>query len=129
MLTIADMAQRALIVCFWASWCPHCRAELQSLERIQQAVSPEQLRVLLVNTEPTSDWRQVRRRLEGKLAGLLTHDSDGQVRKAFSAPSSVPYTVVIGRDGQSHATLRGWSDGRLDWLVERANAALAASTR
>ncbi len=124
-LTLADLPGRAVIVCFWASWCPYCRAEMAVLERIQQSVSAERLRVVLVNTEPTSDWRRVRRRLEGKLHGLMLHDPDGQVRKAFAAPNSVPYTVVVDRNGRSHATLRGWADDRLDWLLGYVNAALA----
>jgi thiol-disulfide isomerase/thioredoxin len=129
MLTLADMAGRALIVCFWASWCPHCRSELPALERIQHAVSPEQLRVLLINTEPVADWRRLRRSLEGQMRSQLTNDADGRAGKAFGAPGSVPYTVVVGRDGRRQATLRGWSADRLDWLIEHANAALAAPAR
>ena len=128
-LTIADLPGRVLVVCFWASWCPHCRAQLPVLERIQLAVGSEQLRVVLVNTEPASDWRRVRRQLEGKVTGLLTHDPEGLVRKAFTAPKGVPHTVLVGRDGRRHATLTGWSDARIDWLVEHANRALAEPLR
>jgi thiol-disulfide isomerase/thioredoxin len=125
-LKLGDLQGRALVVCFWASWCPHCRAELLVLERIQQSVSPERLRVLLVNTEPLSDWRKVRRRLDGQMQSQLTHDAEGQSVKAFGAPNSVPYTTVIARDGRSQATLSGWSDDRLEWLVGHVNQALAA---
>ena len=128
-LRIADLPGRALIVCLWAAWCPHCRAEMQVLERVQASISPDRLRVLLVNTEPAEDWRKVSRLLDGKLRSLMTHDSDGRVRKALGAPNSVPYTVLLGPDGRSYATLRGWSDSRLDWLVERANIALKAPAR
>jgi thiol-disulfide isomerase/thioredoxin len=127
--TLAALHPRALVVCLWAAWCPHCRNEMAALEKLQRAVAPEHLRVVLVNTEPAADWRRVRRALDGQLRSMLTHDDGGDVRKAFAAPESVPYTVVIGRDGRSHATLSGWSEDRLDWLVERANAALAATPR
>ena len=125
-LTIEQLPGRALVVCFWASWCPHCRAELQVLERLQQSASPDLVRVLLVNTEPSSDWRQVRRKLEGQMQSQLTHDTDGLSRKAFGAPNSVPFTTVIARDGRSLATLSGWDNSRVDWLIENVNLALAA---
>lgn len=124
-VTLQELPGRALVVCFWASWCPHCRAELQVLERLQQSVNPDQLRVLLVNTEPSSDWRQVRRKLEGQTHSQLTHDPDRQSRKAFGAPDSVPFTTIIARDGRSQATLSGWDQSRIDWLIENANRALA----
>jgi thiol-disulfide isomerase/thioredoxin len=124
-LTIGDLPGRVLIVCFWASWCPHCRAEIPVLERIQAAVNVENLRIVLVNTEPASDWRRIRRELDGKVKSLLTHDTDGGVRRAFTAPESVPHTVLVGRDGRRKATLNGWSNDSVDWLIERANKALA----
>jgi thiol-disulfide isomerase/thioredoxin len=124
-LTVGELPGRVLIVCFWASWCPHCRTEIPVLERIQAAVSSERLRVILVNTEPPSDWRRVRRHLDGKLNGLLTHDSEGAVAKAFAAPQSVPHTVLVGRDARRRATLDGWSSDRVGWLVERVNQALS----
>lgn len=127
--TVGDLPGRVLVVCFWAAWCPQCRAELPALERLQSAVSAEQLRVVLVNTEAASDWRRVSRQLEGKLKGLLTHDPDGAVRKAFTAPTSIPHTVMVGRDGRRRATLRGWSQESIDWLAEHADLALAEPPR
>lgn len=128
-LTIGDLPGRVLIVCFWASWCPHCRSAIPVLEKIQASVSSDHLRVVLVNTEPASDWRRLRRPLEGKLNGLLTHDTEGSVRKAFTAPQGIPHTVLVGRDGRRHATLAGWSTKSTDWLVERTNRALAETVR
>lgn len=128
-LTLGELHPRALIVCFWASWCPHCRNELAALERLQRAVPAEHFRVVLVNTEPSDDWRRLRRRLEGQVSMLLTHDASEQVRKVFAAPTSVPYTVVLNRDGTVRTTFSGWGEGSLDWLIEQVNAALAVAPR
>ena len=124
-LVIGDLPGRVLIVCFWAAWCPHCRAEIPVLERIQAKVSVESLRVVLVNTEPVTNWRRVRRELDGKIKSLMTHDSDGGVRKAFTAPEGVPHTVLVGRTGRRQATLNGWSNDSVEWLLEHTNKALA----
>lgn len=123
---VGELLPRALVVCFWAAWCPYCRAELQMLERIQRRVPPESLRVVLVNTEPASDWRRVRAQLQDGVSMLLTHDADGSVRKAFVAPKSVPHTVILDRDGSVRARFTGWSDDSLDGLVRHVNGALAS---
>jgi thiol-disulfide isomerase/thioredoxin len=128
-LTLGELHPRAVVVCFWASWCPHCRNELVALERVQKSVAPEQLRVVMVNTEDSSDWRRIRRQLEGQLSMLLTSDAAGHVGRAFVRPNSVPYTVVIGRDGGVQGRLKGWSDDSLPDLIQNINDALAAKPR
>jgi len=128
-LTLGELHPRAVVVCFWASWCPHCRNELVALERVQKSVAPEQLRVVMVNTEASADWRRIRRQLEGQLSVLLTNDAAGDVGRAFASPNSVPYTVVIGRDGVVQHRLRGWSEESLPGLVDGINKALAARPR
>lgn len=123
---VGELLPRALVVCFWAAWCPYCRAELQMLERIQSRVPPESLRVVLVNTEAAAAWRRVRAQLQDGVSMLLTHDADGSVSRVFQAPRSVPYTVVLNRDGSVRGQLTGWGDDSLDWLVRHVNGALAS---
>jgi hypothetical protein len=83
----------------------------------------------MVNTEASADWRRIRRQLEGQLSVLLTNDAAGDVGRAFASPNSVPYTVVIGRDGVVQHRLRGWSEESLPGLVDGINKALAARPR
>ncbi len=45
--------------------------------------------------------------------------------EAFGAPKSVPYTVILNRDGSLRGTYRGGSDSLLKPFAADINAALA----
>ena len=49
MLTLEDMRGYVVLVNFWATWCPPCRAEMPSLQRLRDQFSQSEFRLLAVN--------------------------------------------------------------------------------
>ena len=47
--TLAELRGRAVVLNFWATWCPPCRAEMPSLQQLGEIYGPEQLLVLALN--------------------------------------------------------------------------------
>ena len=54
-IDIADFRGQVVLVNFWATWCPPCRREMPSLERLSQAAEGEGLVVLAVNIGEDED--------------------------------------------------------------------------
>jgi peroxiredoxin len=52
---LSDYRGRVVIVNFWASWCPPCRAELPSMERAYQALKQQGVVMLAINVGEDAD--------------------------------------------------------------------------
>ena len=124
---LSDFEGIPVVVFFWASWCPHCRNELPEMERLQLAARKERVRVVGVNGEERDVFRKLHRALAEKMQMLHVYDPDQAGKKAFAAPGSVPYTVVVRADGTVAHTVSGWGEGQLDIIIRHLNAALAAA--
>ncbi len=46
---LADYKGKTIIVNFWATWCPPCRAEMPSMERAWQKIKDDNIVMLAVN--------------------------------------------------------------------------------
>lgn len=53
---LSELRGKVVIVNFWATWCPPCRAEMPSMEKLHRELEDEGLVMLAVNIE--KDGRQ-----------------------------------------------------------------------
>ena len=121
---VENSAGKVTVVTFWASWCGPCMKELPMLEAIQRAAKGE-LQVVAVNIEERERYRRVSRAISPALTLRLTHDYDGEARKAYGV-KGIPHMLIIGRGGKILAMHRGYDESSLDGIIAEINAALAA---
>lgn len=48
-VTLSDLRGQVVLINFWATWCPPCRAEMPAIENVYRAFKPLGLEVLAVN--------------------------------------------------------------------------------
>lgn len=117
----SDLAGRALLLNFWATWCGPCRHEIPILLQAQ-AQHADALLVLAINVkERRSQVEAFAQELDMRLPIVL--DADGAVVDLFQV-RGYPTSVFVDAAGRLVATWQGVLDaGKLEELT---NAALAA---
>jgi len=120
---LKDYAGKAVVVSFWASWCPYCLKELPILYNIQKAAKGR-LQVMAINTEDEDTFRELAHVMR-KLEIGMSYDPDGKAQQAFGV-NGIPHMVVIGRDGRIVDVFRGYGESSLKPIVAAINRAIGA---
>ena len=109
---LSDFAGRPVLVNFWASWCPPCRAEMP---RFEQAYAAGSVVVLGVNTLDADDEAEARAAVRDLgITFPVLFDEQGDAQRAYSV-RGLPTTFLVGPDGRIVAVHPGeMSQGQLD---------------
>lgn len=113
-----DMRGKPIIVNFWATWCPPCRAEMPSMQRAWEQVKDEDILVLAINVGEDADTigqftKQV------KMEFPLPMDLDSKVTQRWPM-NGLPTTFVVDPEGRLVYRAQGereWDDPALLDLV------------
>jgi cytochrome c biogenesis protein CcmG/thiol:disulfide interchange protein DsbE len=94
---LGDFQGHPLVVNFWASWCPPCRAEMPAFQKIFAEYEPQGFVILAVNSQESRanafDFTQ-----SHGLTFPVLLDEDGDVSNHYRVVS-LPSTFFINRDG------------------------------
>ena len=117
-LSLADFADRVVLVNFWATWCPPCVEEMPSLDRLQAALGGEDFQVVTLSID-RGGLDQVAPFLDENGIEYLDAYLDplGVTPRAFEA-RGFPTTVLIDRQGRWVGTY----EGETAWDSDEAQA-------
>ena len=117
---LSDYRGKVVVLNFWATWCPPCRLEMPSLERLWQKVKGHGIVVLAVNVGEDSDTIF---EFSGNVPSTfaIPMDSHGEVIKQYRV-TGLPTTYIISPDGMvTHRAV-----GSREWDSAEMIAALKA---
>lgn len=104
--TLADYRGKVVLLNIWATWCPPCRVEMPSMQRLHQKLAGTDFRIVAVSVDGDAFHAEDSQDPAGILAfatgmGLtfdILHDPSGAIRKSYQT-TGVPESFVIDRDG------------------------------
>jgi thiol-disulfide isomerase/thioredoxin len=105
-----------VLINFWATWCPPCRDEMPSIQRLREILAGQPFVVLGVNysesvSRITSFLKQV------PVDFPMLRDPRHEAIEAWRV-RTLPASFVVGPDG----LVRYWVVGELDWATDDAVA-------
>lgn len=108
---LSDFRGRAVLVNFWATWCPPCRAEMPHMQKFHDVHADQDAVVLAVNLAATE-------RDEGEIIDFLEEyqvtlpvvlDKEGDVMRLYQV-RAYPTSYLIDADGIIRETFTGAVD-------------------
>ena len=101
-VSLKDFRGRKVVLVFWASWCPDCRAEVPEVKAMQAAADPSKVAFVSVSFDRTLEALQTYV-AENYLPGVQLFDPAGKKDSQVAALYGVkwiPSLYLIGADGK-----------------------------
>src|SRR5689334_10256855 len=103
---LRDYRGKVVLINFWATWCPPCRAEMPDLVRLQRDYGKEGLQIIGITYPPEKRGR-VRRFARSLKVNYPIILGTREIKDRFSSEEALPLTVVINRNGKVSDIISG----------------------
>ncbi|MCL5778465.1 TlpA family protein disulfide reductase [Limibaculum sp. FT325] len=104
---LADFSGKVVVLNIWATWCPPCRAEMPSLDRLAAKVKGDGIEIVALSTDRggAAKVRGFFDEIGVKNLAIYADPSNRLARQA--AVMGLPVTLILDREGREIARLTG----------------------
>ena len=89
---------KTVVLIFWASWCPDCRAEVPALKELQDKIDPSKVVFVSISSDRTVEaWKKYV--TENEMGGVQLYKDKSKVSEDYHV-KWIPSQYVIGPDGK-----------------------------
>ena len=130
-VSLSDFKGKIVFLNFWTTWCPTCRIEMPSMEKLHQKLKNKDFAMVTINLQESAS--QVKGFFkEFKLSFTALLDTTGEVGASFGI-RAIPATYILDKDGRIIGQVNGpreWDSKEAIALFENLidNDAVAATT-
>ncbi len=98
-ITLSELRGQVVLVNFWATWCPPCKAEMPAFEQAYQDYADEGFVLLAVNAIQQDSVVAIDSfRAANALTFPILLDTNGNVNRAYQV-QSLPTSFFVDKDG------------------------------
>src|SRR5689334_24859607 len=103
---LSDYRGKVVLINFWATWCPPCRAEMPELVKLQREHGKEGLQIIGITYPPEKKSRVLRFAKSLKVNYPIALGTT-ELKSRYSSEDTLPLTVVIDRNGKVKDIISG----------------------
>jgi thiol-disulfide isomerase/thioredoxin len=104
---LAELRGKVVLINFWATWCPPCRREMPSMERLTQTLKGKPFVALAVDVGEDADTIETFiSQLDTTLSFPILLDTRGHSMKAWKV-AGLPTTFLVDKQGRIVASAIG----------------------
>ncbi len=109
-VTLADYSGKVVLVNIWATWCPPCRAEMPTLDRLAGAMDGPDFAVIALSTDRGGVERVAKFLENMQIENLKVMLDRGGDFARQAGVLGLPVTLILDRQGREIARLLGDAD-------------------
>jgi len=109
-VSLSALRGKVVLVNFWATWCPPCRAEMPSMEKLNNAMAGEDFVMLAINVEANGRLSVAEFLKKTPHTFPILYDEQGVVQQLYGV-YKFPESFVITKDGMIDDKVIG----AIDW--------------
>lgn len=105
-VSLKDFRGKIVLLNFWATWCPPCRAEIPELVKWQREYQSQNLQIVGV-THPPTNRAGVRRFVQKNKINYPILFGTKKIKALFNSSDALPLTIVIDGEGNVKDSIEG----------------------
>lgn len=97
-VSLADYRGKVVVLEFWATWCPPCRAAIPGLETLHRKFKDKGLTILAVSLDSGSDWEFVKSFIKDYNMTYTVLKGTDEISQKYRV-RSIPHLLVLDKKG------------------------------
>jgi len=99
---LAAFKGKVLVLNFWATWCPPCRQEMPAFSKVQESLGNRGVQIIGIGIDSPSAIKEFALQYPVSYPLLMGGSTGMDLMRQLGNPNAaLPYTFVIGRNGQA----------------------------